>query len=95
MIDTYKDMTNPERAIIALQEENCKETTTFEHMHMNNIAIEALRKRVPKLVNHEKTFWTYKHFCPVCSELLRTEALEYCPYCGQKLDWSNYWEALK
>lgn len=88
-------MTEIERAIAHLQEESCKNTTTFKHVHLNNIAIEALRKRMPKLVNHDKTFWTYKHFCPTCSERLTSEGLRYCPYCGQKLDWSNYWEALK
>lgn len=88
-------MTELDRAIASLQEENCKDTTTLEHVHINNIAIEALRKRIAMPVNHEKTFCTYKHFCPSCSEQLFSEGITYCKHCGQKLDWSNYWEALK
>lgn len=95
MTKIYKDMTTPERAIVALQEENCKESTPFAHMHMNNIAIEALRKRVARLVNHERTFWRYSHYCPSCSELLHSVGLRYCNNCGQKLDWSNYEVGLK
>ena len=88
-------MTELERAIAHLQEESCKNTATFKHVHLNNIAIEALCKRMPMLVNHEKTFWRYYHYCPSCSDLLPREGVKYCDSCGQKLDWSNYWEALK
>ena len=88
-------LTPIERIIAHLQEENCKDTTPLQHINDNNVAIVALEKMKPMLVNHEKTFWTYKHYCPECSELFRNEGLSYCPYCGQKLDWSNYWEALK
>lgn len=60
-----------------------------------NLAIAALEKMDAKLVNHDKTFWSYKHFCPSCSIMLPRENMKYCDNCGQKLDWSNYWEALK
>lgn len=88
-------LTPIERVIAHLQEENCKGTTSFQHMNDNNIAIVALEKMRPMLVNHEKTFLTYRHYCPECCCSLLTEGVLYCPYCGQKLDWSNYWEALK
>lgn len=84
-----------QRAIAYFQEQSCKDNTTTEALHYYCRAIKALEKQVQKPVNHEKTFWTYKHYCPSCSELLRIENLKYCPYCGQRLDWSNYWEALK
>ena len=58
-------------------------------------AVLALNKRQPLLVKHEKTFWTYKHYCPSCSTLLDKEGLNYCSDCGQRLDWSNYFEVLK
>ena len=80
---------------IAYFQERLHSDVSFEEMHYNNMAILALEKQVPKLVNHEKTFWTYRHFCPACSGQLRIEALKYCDLCGQKLDWSNYWEGLK
>ena len=60
-----------------------------------NLAIAALEKMDAKLVKHNKTFWSYKHFCPKCSTILLRENIKYCDNCGQKLDWSNYWEALK
>jgi rRNA maturation endonuclease Nob1 len=88
-------LTPIERVIAHLQEENCRDHATLEHINDNNLAIVALEKMRPMLVNHEKTFWTYKHYCPACSTRFSTEALVYCPCCGQKLDWSNYWEALK
>lgn len=88
-------MTMIEMAIAHLQEENCKNTTTVESMHFNNMAIHALRKRSPMLVNHERTFWHYYHYCPVCSEQLKMEGLNYCDKCGQHLDWSNYHEELQ
>lgn len=88
-------LTYIERVIIHLQEENCKDTTSFQHINDNNIAIAALEKMRPMPVNHEKTFWAYRHYCPECSSQLSKEGAIYCEYCGQKLDWSNYWEALK
>jgi hypothetical protein len=88
-------MTELERVIAYLQEENCKDITPLEHVHINNIAIEALRKHIAMPVNHEKTFWRYYHFCPNCDTEFNREGEKYCSECGQQLDWSNYWEALK
>jgi hypothetical protein len=83
------------RAILYFQEQASKEDVTTEALHYYCRAVKALDKQVPKPVRHEKTFWTYKHYCPGCQEQFDTEALKYCPDCGQALDWSNYWEALK
>ena len=88
-------MTMIEMAIAHLQEENCKNTTTAESMHFNNMAIHALRRRSPMLVNHERTFWHYYHYCPDCCRQLTVEGQHFCPKCGQALDWSNYMEGLK
>ena len=84
-----------QRAIVYFQEQSRRDDITTEALYYYCRAIQALEKQVPKLVNHEKTFWTYKHYCPTCSELFRVEDLKHCPNCGQRLDWSNYWEALK
>jgi hypothetical protein len=84
-----------ERAIVYFQEQSCRDDITTEALHYYCRAVRALEKQVPKMVNHEKTFWTYKHFCPECSEQFKIENFKYCPHCGQRLDWSNYWEALK
>ena len=81
--------------IAYFQEQQCKSTTTMEQLQHYNKAIFALSRREPKLVNHERTFWTYKHYCPSCCEQIRIEYLRYCDRCGQCLDWSNYEEGLK
>ena len=82
-------------SIAYFQQEQCRNTTTMEQMQHYGKAIFALQKREPKLVNHDKTFWRYSHYCPDCGDLLEREGLKYCPRCGQALDWSNYREALK
>ncbi len=79
-----------ERAICYFQEQSCRNDVSHETVLYNNRAIWALRKQVPMLVNHERTFWHYYHYCPDCSELLSREGLRYCDRCGQRLDWSNY-----
>ena len=55
-----------------------------------NLAIDALEKRKPRLVHHERTFWTYKHYCPACAEQLQTEFTKFCINCGQSLNWRDY-----
>lgn len=84
-----------DKAIAYLQSIGCKNTTSYEETRLTVIAIQALRTRKPMLVNHERTFWKYYHYCPACSELLKAEALRYCNHCGQRLDWSNYELGLK
>ena len=83
------------KAIAYFQEQQCKSTTTLAEMRFYNKAIYALGKREPRLVNHDKTFWHYYHYCPDCCEQLTMEGQRFCPKCGQALDWSNYMEGLK
>ena len=84
-----------QRAIAYFQEQSCRNDISYETMLYNERAIGALLKQIPELVNHERTFWTYKHYCPACSDLLCREGLKYCDNCGQKLDWSNYEAGMK
>jgi hypothetical protein len=84
-----------ERAIIYFHELSNRDDTTPEALHYYRRAVQALEKQVPMLVNHERTFWHYYHYCPACAEQLRIEALKYCDHCGQRLDWSNYELGLK
>lgn len=88
-------MTVVDEAIAYLQENSCKSTTTPDGVRFNSMAIRALKKQQPMLVNHEKTFWKYYHYCPACAEQLKVEALRFCDVCGQRLDWSNYELGLK
>ena len=84
-----------ERAIAYFQEQSCHNDVSYETVLYNDSAIRALRKQVPLLVNHERTFWRYSHYCPTCGSLFEREGLKYCPDCGQALDWSNYELGLK
>ena len=77
------------KAIAYFQEQQCKSTTTLAEMRFYNKAIYALGKREPRLVNHEKTFWHYYHYCPDCCEQLTIEGQHFCPKCGQALDWGE------
>ena len=71
-----------------------KNITNWERQFLSK-AIYALNKRQPALVNNEKTFWHYYHYCPSCGNDLPIEGVRYCSRCGQCLDWSNYQEGLK
>ena len=84
-----------QRAIAYFQEQNCHNDVSHETVLYNNKAIWALRKQVPMLVNHDRTFWHYLHYCPDCCEQLAIEGQRFCPRCGQALNWSNYQEGLK
>ena len=84
-----------QRAVLYFIEKSRKPDMVEEDLLYYNRAIHALEKQVPKLVDHEKTFWRYRHYCPSCHVEFTREGLIYCDSCGQRLDWSNYWEALK
>ena len=84
-----------QRAVVYFSERVCRPDTDREVSHYYNKAIWALQKQIPMKVNHERTFWTYRHYCPACSEQLPREGLRFCDRCGQKLDWSNYGEHMK
>ena len=54
-----------------------------------DLAIETLRKQVPKkpAPTNDRTPWKLK--CPVCGTYLITLAGNTCEKCGQRLDWSD------
>lgn len=69
------------------------------------LAISALEKQIPKQVNFSKCITCYSDTCegckdggvdkcPTCNESLNNGSVEecdFCPYCGQSLDWSREW----
>ena len=67
---------------------------TGEHIESVKVAIQALKKQIPKKVV-KVDIWTYK--CPICGSNVETDCgddmldyrLNYCDNCGQKLDWSD------
>ena len=82
-------------AIVYFTERSSRPDASDEEILYNRRATLALEKQMPKLVAHERTFFHYAHYCPECTLALPREGLRYCDNCGQALDWSNYWEALK
>ena len=53
---------------------------------------EALEKQIPKKPQTATYFYGFKYSCPACSKTLCfdfDEQKEYCPECGQALDWSD------
>lgn len=47
-------------------------------------AIEALKKQIPKKLKDDG--WLY---CPICGRDVLMDRFDYCPDCGQALDWSE------
>lgn len=65
-----------------------------------SVAIEALEKAVPKkvgektIVFQDEDFYEYDAECPICGYAMQittdfVDELQYCPRCGQALDWSE------
>ena len=51
------------------------------------IAIKALERQVPKLVDTIPGDYTPDYNCTVCGETTRFEHQKYCVECGQRLEW--------
>ena len=64
--------------------------TTGEHMTAIGIAIQTLEKQIPKKPTYEvdETFVLDGWICPCCRTSYEVD-YDYCPNCGQKIDWSN------
>ena len=51
-----------------------------------DVAIDAIKKRIPKKrILSDGHYLVYSR-CPACKYAVNTE---YCPECGQKIDWSD------
>ena len=48
------------------------------------LAISALEKQIPKKLKDDG--WLY---CPICGRDVLLDRFDYCPDCGQALDWSE------
>ena len=49
-----------------------------------SVALNALEKQIPKKLKDNG--WLY---CPICGRDVLMDRFNYCPDCGQALDWSN------
>lgn len=59
----------------------------FSEVHGDNlkIALAALEKQVPMKVIEGRFAGLYD--CPKCAGAIESRGYQYCPSCGQKLDW--------
>ena len=49
-----------------------------------SVALNALEKQIPKKLKDDG--WLY---CPICGRDVLMDRFDYCPDCGQALDWSD------
>ena len=85
-----------ENAIAIL--EAMKKQFLGETRNVIDVAINALEKQIPKMPTYEGdgyapdgTFIWGEWICPCCGRRYEVEYddYDYCPDCGQKLDWSD------
>ena len=57
---------------------------TPREMKAVEMGIEALEKQIPKMVVDKD------NCCTICEEMIPRWEYQYCPNCGQKIDWSEY-----
>lgn len=65
---------------------------TYRTWLADGVAIEALQKQVPKkvLFGIMKGHFMNGYHCPNCKELyVEKMNFEYCPFCGQRIDWEG------
>ena len=69
---------------------------TGEHIKSIEIAIQALEKQIPKKpiikhINTSEEATEIEYTCPVCGTnfVELTPCREWCPYCGNKIYWSD------
>ena len=67
--------------------------TQFDYIEEIEIATKALEKQIPRktiITGHNNAINTDVGRCPICNGVeLRACDHDYCPDCGQKLDWRD------
>lgn len=79
-----------------LVSDSCTDTQ-FDYIEEIEIATKALEKQIPKKPNYEGDGYyngqpVYDTWiCPCCEEMYEVDydEYDYCPNCGQKIDWSD------
>ena len=86
------------RLFMQIEDENNDCKFTEDDYKANEIAIQALEKQIPKKPTYEGdgyapdgTFVWDEWLCPCCGKRYEVDYddYDYCPNCGQKLDWSD------
>lgn len=84
-------MTRNEKTIKSIKEMFSYGLCEFDEYQIEQLAISALEKQIPKKVVEDKNIY----LCPNCGASAETDCgddmldyrLNYCDNCGQKLDW--------
>lgn len=70
----------------------------IKHKRISEIVLKKLLKEKPKKVEHSPEVDDDMVVCPICEkefEIDYDEHCDYCPSCGQKLDWSDIEKEMK
>ena len=88
-----------EFAKILIVDDNPKYLKDFyygEYCELQELVERATPKKVKKVAKEEYMETGYKHCCPSCGNMVGTitndldiEHDDYCPSCGQAIDWSD------
>ena len=94
MADDYSNVLKEAKSM------GCKEIRALYNIPLKNmeLIINALEKQIPKKPTYEGdgyapdgTFVWDEWICPCCETMYEVdyEEYDYCPHCGQKIDWSD------
>ena len=85
------------RLFMQITDKNSENKFAEDDYKANEIAIHALEKQIPKKPTYEGDGYSDGHLvydtwiCPLCEKRYEVDYddYDYCPNCGQKLDWSD------
>ena len=86
------------RLFMQITDKNSEHKFAEDDYKANEIAIQALEKQIPKKPTYEGdgyapdgTFVWDEWLCPCCGKRYEVDYddYDYCPHCGQKIDWSD------
>ena len=97
---TEKDLSEDYRTVLhEAKSMGCNEIKALYNIPLKNMEmiVQALDKQIPKKPTYEGDGYSNKHLvydtwiCPCCETRYEVDYddYDYCPNCGQKLDWSD------
>ena len=66
-----------------------KQHLEWVHIDIEREAVDEIYKLIEKETPLEPINTGTEIWCKNCGEVLDDDLWEYCPYCGQKIDWGN------
>ncbi len=55
----------------------------------NEIAVEAMKRQIPRKPNNNPLHLEYGYYCPIYGKYILMEWYKFCPDCGQRIDWTE------